>query len=410
MDYGALNNYFNGAVAKALAGVDILGANKSHQHELNGVGPLRELFGDSDIKKMKTTFVYLCDDSDPVFDWGFTTWYDARRNHPTRTEYRLYYNDNEAIKLANPGDLMVLAVSSNWNILILFVKNRTTIESQICWLFGIKNTNLETFVSSPLVNKARVNSIAAIILESMGIEIKPVDTAYNYLDDLIAKFGNSFPKGTDFSAFSVSTLKNLDWKHEPDQSLIACYEREEMLFRVFENHLLETELIKYTTPSLDVDMVLKTTMSAFQRRKSRAGAAFENQLALLFDVRGIKYSAQAYTEGKSKPDFIFPSIKDYHNPRFPIGRLTMLGAKTTIKERWRQVLDEADRINKKHLITLEPAVSEDYTQAMKKDNLQLVVPKPLFETYTENQRKWLLDVKGFCEMVEQRQGSYQIVV
>lgn len=144
-------------------------------------------------------------------------------------------------------------------------------------------------------------------------------------------------------------------------------------------------------------------MSAFQRRKSRAGMAFENQLAMLFDERGIRYSPQSYTEGKSKPDFVFPSIEDYHNSAFPTARLTMLGAKTTVKERWRQVLDEADRIEDKHLITLEPAVSEDYTTAMKKDRLQLVVPRSLFETYTSKQRKWLMDVEGFCQLVERRQ-------
>lgn len=33
MDYGVLGAYFDGAVAKTLAGVDIMGANKSHQHE-----------------------------------------------------------------------------------------------------------------------------------------------------------------------------------------------------------------------------------------------------------------------------------------------------------------------------------------------------------------------------------------
>jgi|GEM_PF-5595183 len=38
MDYGALSGYFDGAASKVLAGVDIMGANKSHQHELNGVG------------------------------------------------------------------------------------------------------------------------------------------------------------------------------------------------------------------------------------------------------------------------------------------------------------------------------------------------------------------------------------
>ena len=81
----------------------------------------------------------------------------------------------------------------------------------------------------------------------------------------------------------------------------------------------------------------------------------------------------------------------------------MLGAKTTIKERWRQVLDEADRIEDKHLITLEPAVSEDYTRAMAKDRLNLVVPRPLFDTYTIAQQGWLTDVEGFCELVEHRQ-------
>ena len=74
-------------------------------------------------------------------------------------------------------------------------------------------------------------------------------------------------------------------------------------------------------------------MSTFQRRKSRAGTAFEHQLEFLFKGRGIRYSAQPYTEGKSKPDFIFPSIECYRDEGFPSSSLTMLGAKTTIKER-----------------------------------------------------------------------------
>ena len=37
------------------------------------------------------------------------------------------------------------------------------------------------------------------------------------------------------------------------------------------------------------------------------------------------------------------------------------------------------------------------------DRLQLVVPRPIFPTYTPNQREWLMDIKEFCEMVESRQ-------
>lgn len=403
MDYGALNSYFDGAVAKTLAAVDISGANTSHQHEFNGSAPLRALFGDDDIRGMRTTFAYLSDDGDPVFDHGTTTWYDARRKHPTRTEYRLYYNDNVAIKLAEPGDLMVIAISEAREVLILFARRGSTSESQIRWLFGVGETDGEGFVTSPIDGESRISSVAAKILESVGIEIGLPSAADRYLDDLVERFGDAFPKGADFSAYSASTLGELDWRGDPDGSLVACYEREELLFRVFERHLLERDLARYTTPSLDVDGVLRTTMSAFQRRKSRAGTAFENQLSMLFDGRGIRYSAQAYTEGKSKPDFIFPSIEDYRDPEFPTARLTMLGAKTTIKERWRQVLDEADRIEEKHLITLEPAVSEDYTRAMEGDGLKLVVPRSLFKTYTSKQQEWLMDVEGFCKLVERRQ-------
>ncbi|MCH4083097.1 MAG: hypothetical protein LKF00_01730 [Olsenella sp.] len=402
MDYGALNSYFSGAVAKTLAGVDVSGANRSHQHEFNGVGPLRELFGDDDIKGIPTTFVYLDDENDPVFDHGSTTWYDARRRNPNRTEYRLYYNDNAAIKLAEVGDLMVIALSEDEGALVVFAKRGSTSESQIRWLFGIGKSGDEGFTASP-IDDARIDSIAAKILESVGIEIGIPTAAENYLDDLIMKFGDAFPKGVDFSAYSASTLGKLDWEGDPDGCLVACYNREELLFRVFERHLLERSLAKYTSPIMDVDGILRTTMSAFQRRKSRAGTAFENQLAMLFDGRHIRYSAQAYTEGKSKPDFVFPSIDDYHDPTFPKTRLTMLGAKTTIKERWRQVLEEADKIEEKHLVTLEPAVSEDYTRAMKKDNLRLVVPRPIFSTYTSNQQQWLMSVKDFCELVEKRQ-------
>lgn len=403
MDYGALSSYFDGAVAKTLSGVDIAGANRSHQHEFNGSEPLRGLFGDDDIKGMRTTFAYLDDDSEPVFDHGSTTWYDARRKHPTRTEYRLYYNDNAAIKLADIGDLMIIAVTESGEVLALFARRGSTAESQIRWLFGVGDTDGEGFVTSPIDSESRIGMVAARILESVGIEIGLPSAADNYLDELVARFGDSFPKGSEFSSYSASTLEELDWKGDPDGSLVACYEREELLFRVFERHLLERDLTRFTTPELDVEGVLKTTMSAFQRRKSRAGTAFENQLAMLFEGRGIRYSAQKYTEGKSKPDFIFPSIEDYHCPEFPVARLTMLGAKTTIKERWRQVLDEADRIEEKHLITLEPAVSEDYTRAMAKDRRSLVVPRSLFATYTPSQQDWLLDVEGFCELVERRQ-------
>lgn len=82
----------------------------------------------------------------------------------------------------------------------------------------------------------------------------------------------------------------------------------------------------------------------------------------------------------------------------------MLGAKTTAKDRWRQVLEEADRIKRKHLITLEGAISENQTNEMKSRMLQLVVPKEIQETYTTEQQSWLYSVADFLAEVKERQA------
>ena len=58
-----------------------------------------------------------------------------------------------------------------------------------------------------------------------------------------------------------------------------------------------------------------------------------------------------------------------------------LGAKTTCKDRWRQVLAEADRINPKHLLTLEAGISPVQTDEMQRSGLALVIPTPIQESY-----------------------------
>ena len=82
----------------------------------------------------------------------------------------------------------------------------------------------------------------------------------------------------------------------------------------------------------------------------------------------------------------------------------MLGVKSTCKERWRQVLTEADKIRKKHLLTLEPGVTTTQTLEMKSRGLQLVVPSKLHATYTPTQQKWLMNIREFVTLVSGRQA------
>ena len=90
------------------------------------------------------------------------------------------------------------------------------------------------------------------------------------------------------------------------------------------------------------------------RRKSRAGQSLEHHLEALFTAHEIRFERGALTENKNKPDFLFPGQAEYQDPAFPVARLTMLGAKSTCKDRWRQVLQEANRIPAKHLCNSNP--------------------------------------------------------
>jgi len=150
-------------------------------------------------------------------------------------------------------------------------------------------------------------------------------------------------------------------------------------------------------------MTISFSLSVQNRRKSRAGYSLEHHVEALLKARNIKYARQVITEGKSKPDFLFPGQSEYQDPTFSLQKLTMLGSKSTLKDRWRQVLDEADRITHKHLLTLEPGISEAQTDAMRNRNLQLVVPKALHATYKDIQQEWLMDVGQFLKLVEDRQ-------
>lgn len=77
--------------------------------------------------------------------------------------------------------------------------------------------------------------------------------------------------------------------------------------------------------------------------------------------------------------------------------------KSTCKDRWRQVLAEAGRIERKHQLTLEAAISINQTDEMQAKNLQLVLPRSLHDTYSITQQAWLIDVSGFNALVRERE-------
>jgi hypothetical protein len=77
----------------------------------------------------------------------------------------------------------------------------------------------------------------------------------------------------------------------------------------------------------------------------------------------------------------------------------MLASKSSCKDRWRHVAAEAARIKRKHLITLEPAISTHQTCEMVNHNVQLVVPRKVMATYTADQQGWMVDIENYLSFL-----------
>jgi len=407
--HGLLSDYFDGAAVKRLSAVET-SPEISNQHEFNGSGALRRLFGDADRRNIPTRFVWLGEEQEGITEDGLISWYDARRSHPTRTEYRLYYPTNAVTGMMRAGDSFFVATRSDGSATVIVTPVDSTIQSQLAWLFGLEAQPGFQFVAREIApdQSAEMDFAARYILDEIGIELEEPE-AYR-LDTLIEPFGLVFPTTRVLSELARKSLPEVSPLDTPDEALIAWMEREEQLFRRLERRVVDSRLRSgfMANDGSDVDGFLSFSLSVQNRRKSRAGQALENHLEALFLAHRIRFARGAETENRNKPDFLFPGTAEYGDPVFPANRLTMLGAKSSLKDRWRQVLSEAIRIEPKHLLTLEPGISENQTSEMKAKQLQLVIPEHVHKTFSEKQRSQLMTLADFVSLVKSRDFSPEL--
>ncbi len=403
MRRGFLSSYFSGIGIKRLSAVEV-NPSASNQHEFNGVAALRSIFGTHRQQNIPTRFIYLDDDdANVVSEDTHVTWYDAREKHPKRSEYRLYYRSSDVYEKADENDLLIIGKRPDAPLLIIIVHAGTAIEKKILWLFGISGDEVRNRFATYHIEEEldkQVTYPVRLVLEEIGVNAIEPDEVY--LEQMLRRFKGGFPPTHVFSEFARSTLQNVSAADDPDAALVAWMEQEEKLFRALERHLVGTRIRQGFE---DVDTFIRFSLSVHNRRKSRAGLALENHIEQIFKEQGIRYSRGARTENKAKPDFLFPGIEFYRDPHFPNASLTMLGVKSTCKDRWRQVLSEAERIREKHLLTLEPGISKAQTKEMQAHHLQLVVPSPIHSTYEADQRAWLYSVADFLALVRERQSK-----
>lgn len=410
MKPGYLSEYFEGVAAKRLSAVEA-DETRSNQHEYHATKKVQAFLGSpEETTRIPARFLYLTDDdSDPIVEDAFLTLYNCRKGKPRAPEYHLYFPTTNVSLNASEGDLLVIAKKRDGDLLVIIAENGSSIARQIEWLFGFTGLAHPGFsVKSELeTEQDRIEFASRFILENIGVAVETSEDTY--LDEMLSRFAGRFPTTREFSAYARSTIKDISPHDQPDIVLMAWMEREEILFRTLERYLIADRLSQgfagETGAGVDVDGFLSFSLSVQNRRKSRVGLALENHLELIFSENGLRYTRTAVTENKAKPDFLFPGVVEYRNSSFDPLRLTMLGVKSTCKDRWRQVLAEADRINDKHLLTLETAISTHQTDEMAAKRLQLVLPRGLHQTYTPAQQAWLIDLADFTGLVRVRQDA-----
>lgn len=306
----------------------------------------------------------------------------------TRNEYRLtrYGNNFPYLNEENTGDLLIISKIDD-NFYEAYVLS--------------SDEDIDDFLASLNISSTDINGIIPKQFEESA-EDKLLQCFQAFLKILKV----DFPPTTEIASnarncyMSAYKITQKIIQSNPDTELLNWVDVEFQLFKVIENDRYSKRIL---SPFESVEELVITANTILNRRKSRAGKSLEHHLSEIFNVSKLQYSSQAITEGNKKPDFLFPTADDYHNSGFSESKLIMLASKTTCKDRWRQILNEADRIKTKHLFTLQQGISSNQLKEMYDHNVCLVVPKPYLKSFPEDYRDKIMTLDGFIQFARYTQ-------
>jgi type II restriction enzyme len=324
------------------------------------------------------------DDSYPAI-----TWQDGRKTQSrviwygrgTRSEYRLtrFGRDFPWLTNDNVGDLLVLVIISHTEFLGYVLDNpddidelTSTLGTEIIGTWGVFDSAARPLREDP---KTCIGKRFKAFVEALS----------------------AFPPTTDFSSCTLATLQACVPTFGtlgPDQRLLQLLESEYSLFRMAERMLCQNEISRLHK---SIDDFLTVASSIMNRRKARAGRSLENHVESILLDRGIPHDMRPIVDGK--PDIIIPGKAEYLDNAFPEAKLFVIGLKTTCKDRWRQVLNEARRVRKKHILTVQAGISANQLDEMHAASVSLIVPEPLQRHYPKGSSVDLLSLDAFLERV-----------
>lgn len=255
---------------------------------------------------------------------------------------------------------------------------------------------INEFLDDCGISAAETNRlIARESIHSDNVEMKI------HLAEVSAMFNGVFPESDVMSAAARDLYnRTIRGNEYADAKLLGYTEMEYRLFRSIEQARFGPEI---AMGFKDMESFVLLANQVLNRRKSRAGKSLEHHLAALFNENSLMFEEQPVTEGNKRPDFIFPSAAAYHSSTYPTEKLITLAAKTTCKDRWRQILNEADRLrdSTKYLCTLQQGISPAQLKEMIAEKVRLVVPAPYIQSYPGEFREMIWPLHEFIEYVHE---------
>jgi hypothetical protein len=154
--------------------------------------------------------------------------------------------------------------------------------------------------------------------------------------------------------------------------------------------------------------IYEISKSYSQARRSRAGQEFQSIISILMRLYGFQYDNQAKLGkgrfmdiGLKMVDGIFPGIDEFSVSKQNCCVLTL---KTTLRERWQEVVDEIKRVNipSIYLLTLDSSITAGMLHLMHEHNILLVTLKEIKDQFSRTSHIFSFE-EFFGEVLPEKQ-------
>jgi hypothetical protein len=368
--------------AKRLATVEVK-ATRSNQHEFNA-GLLRRALG-IDANRVTGPFTLLFftgDDKGAVIDESEFTLYDSREKKQAlrSAEYRLYYKSVVLERHARPGDLFVAYRPARGNRLFgVVARSGTRAERELVDALQLGDEKaLKRFVEASAAPTTAGTAAALGVAPPDGRP--PTDVEAHSIVREAGRLGKAPPSEVIAEAGRALSEERHGAHLNPDDFLHFAEKAETDLYFAIEEAVHGDPLRQlFATGRPSVGQMLAAVGRVSQARKSRRGQSLQHHFAALLDREDVPFTSQCVTERKEKPDFVIPGKDAYDLAAFPAAHLRMVACKSRIRERWPQVLKEAERIEEKYILTLDEELTEDSLDNMRHHRLAVFMPRRVLE-------------------------------